>query len=103
MNELNAINAQYAKWKEAAPFKLMAICIDAGNLLNRMRPTANMNSWSFDVYGDINGDLQRFFSINDSNLPVSLILDKEKVVYRQSGFDTGTENYLLTKIQGLTR
>jgi cytochrome c biogenesis protein CcmG, thiol:disulfide interchange protein DsbE len=103
MNELNAINAQYTKWKEAAPFKLMAVCIDAGNLLNRMRPTANGNGWTFDVYADINGDLQKFFSINDSNLPVSLVLDKEKVVYRQSGFDTGTENYLFTKIQALAR
>jgi cytochrome c biogenesis protein CcmG/thiol:disulfide interchange protein DsbE len=103
MGELNAINAQYAKWKQAAPFKLMAICIDEGNLLNRMRPTANGNGWTFDVYGDINGDLQKFFSVNDNNLPVSLILDKEKVVYRQSGFDTGTENYLFAKIQDLAR
>ena len=103
MGELNAINAQYAKWKQTAPFKLMAVCIDEGNLLNRMRPTANGNGWTFDVYGDINGDLQKFFSINDSNLPVSLILYKEQVVYRQSGFEAGTESYLFTRIQGIAK
>jgi cytochrome c biogenesis protein CcmG, thiol:disulfide interchange protein DsbE len=103
IGELNAINAQYAKWKQTAPFRLMAVCIDEGNILNRMRPTANMNGWTFEVYGDLYGDLQKFFNVTDVNLPVSLILNKDQVVYRQSGFEAGSENYLFSKIQGLPK
>lgn len=99
VNELNAISTQYDKWKQAASFKLMAICIDEGNILNRMRPTAIMNGWTFDVYGDINGDLQRIFPA--PNLPESMILKNGQVVYQQAGFQTGSENYLFTKIKSL--
>src|SRR5579859_4724595 len=63
ISELNAINAQYEKRKQSLPFHLLAICADAGNLLNRMRPTANQNNWTFDVYGDMNGDLQEAFHV----------------------------------------
>jgi hypothetical protein len=100
VNELNAINAQYEKWKQAASFKLMAICVDEGNILNRMRPTAIMNGWTFDVYGDINGDLQRIFPA--PNLPESMILKNGQVVYQQAGFQAGSENYLFAKIKSLT-
>jgi len=99
INELNAINSQYAKWKKSASFHLLAICADAGNLLNRMRPTANQNNWTFDVYGDMNGDLQETFHVKD--LPESLILWKGQVVYQQSGFSPGSENFLFDKIRNL--
>lgn len=99
VNELNAINAQYEKWKQAASFKLIAICVDEGNILNRMRPTAIMNGWTFDVYGDINGDLQRIYPA--PNLPESMILKNGQVVYQQAGYEAGSENYLFTKIKSL--
>ncbi|MHA4811586.1 hypothetical protein ACX0G9_26050 [Flavitalea flava] len=100
INELNAINAHYEQWKQGAAFKLMAVCIDAGNNLNKMRPTANMNGWTFDIYADIDGDLRNILKSN--NLPQSMILSGGKVVYQQSGFDPGSENYLFTKILSLT-
>src|SRR5882757_3211663 len=99
INELNAINKQYEKWKQLASFKLMAICVDQGNLLNRMRPTFNMNGWTFDVYADINGDLQQALSSN--NVPQSMVLQNGKVVYQQSGFAAGTEDYLFSQVKNL--
>lgn len=101
INELNAINGHYEHWKQEAVFKLMAICADDGNNLNKMRPTANMNGWTFDVYADINGDLRSILRPN--NLPQSVILSGGKVVYQQSGFEPGSENYLFAKIQELSR
>ena len=99
MDELNAINKQYDGWKKLASFKFLAICVDQGNVLNRMRPTAIMNDWTFDVCGDSNGDLQKALHVN--NLPQSVILKKDQVLYQQSGFEAGTENYLFSKVQTL--
>ena len=99
IDELNAISKQYEKWKQLGSFRLLAVCIDEGNLLGRMRPTANMNGWTFDVFGDINGDLQRI--LHTGTLPQSFILDKGQVVYQQSGFAAGTEDYLFSKIAAL--
>ena len=99
IRELNAINVRYAKLKSPIPFALLAICVDAGNLLNLMRHTAMDNLWSFEVYADINGDLQK--ALHFTNLPQSLILNKGDVVYRQSGFEPGSEDYLFSRIQSL--
>ena len=99
IQELNAINAQYGKWTQPAPFLLLAICVDEGNLLSRMRNTAMQNIWTFGVYADINGDLQKAFHF--TNPPQSLILDKGQVVYQQSGFEPGTEDYLFNRLRTL--
>src|SRR5882762_364918 len=99
IDELNAINKQYDKWKQLTSFKLLAVCVDQGNILNRMRPTAIMNGWTFDVCGDSNGDLQKALHVN--NLPQSVILKKDQILYQQSGFEAGTENYLFSKVQAL--
>ncbi|HEX9514465.1 MAG TPA: thioredoxin-like domain-containing protein [Puia sp.] len=101
MNELNAINKQYDKWKQLASFKLIAVCVDQGNLLSRMRSTVNMNEWrGFDICADINGDLQQ--ALKGNNLPQAVILKNGQVVYQQSGFDAGAEDYLFSKIQALS-
>ena len=99
INELNAISAQYAQWKQRASFTLMAICVDEGSLVNRMRPTANQNGWTFDVYADISGQLQQALSF--SSVPQAMVLNKGQVVYQQAGYTAGTENYLFNKVLGL--
>jgi hypothetical protein len=99
IDELNALNTQYAKLKKPAPFTLLGICIDEGNLVNRMRPLAIQNSWVFDVYADIDGGLQR--QLHFSQVPQAFIVEKGEVVYEQSGFSSGSENYLLSKLQSL--
>jgi len=100
IQELNAINQRYEKLKQPLPFTLLAICVDQGNLLNRMRNTAMQNIWTFDVYADINGDLQRAFHY--ANPPQSLIVSKGEIVYQQSGFQPGAEDYLFSRIQTLS-
>jgi hypothetical protein len=101
IQELNAINANYQQWKTIASFKLMAICIDEGKSANKIRPLVNMNGWLFDVYSDFNGDLRKELSSN--NLPQALIMKRDRVLYQQSGFESGTENYLLQKMLSISR
>jgi cytochrome c biogenesis protein CcmG/thiol:disulfide interchange protein DsbE len=97
IDELNAINANYEKWKSDLHFKLMAVSVDEGKNANRVRPTVNMNGWTFDVYTDINGDLQK--ALNSNNLPQSVIIKKDKVLYLQSGYQRGSEIYLFEKLR----
>ena len=99
INELNALNAQYAKYKKPSSFLLLAISIDEGNLINRMRPTAQQNDWAFDVYADIDGGLQK--QLHFTEVPQAFIVEKGQVVFEQSGFSPGSESYLLSKIQSL--
>lgn len=99
INELNAINTKYEKWKKAVSFRLLAVAVDEDKSANRVKATANMNEWKFDVFTDINGELKR--ALNVSGPPQSMILRKEKVIYQQSGYDAGTEDYLFQKIQSL--
>ncbi|HTS44010.1 MAG TPA: redoxin domain-containing protein [Puia sp.] len=99
INELNAINKSYEKWKTAVPFKLLAVDVDEGNGTSRLRNTVNMYEWKFDVFSDINGDLRKI--LNSTKVPQALIIKKERVMYELSGFEPGTENYLLQKMQAI--
>jgi len=99
ISELTAINQRYAKLKQPLSFTLLAISVDEGNLVNHMRNTALQNEWTFEVYADVDEGLQH--ALHFTNAPQSLILNKGEIVYQQSGFEPGSENYLFSKIQSL--
>ncbi len=94
--ELNAINADLDKWKSAVPFRFMAISIDEGKDIRKLRPTYNMNSWTFELYNDLYGDLRR--ALHSNNLPQSMVIFKNQLIYQQSGWTSGSENYLFQKL-----
>jgi len=96
MNELNAINANLEKWKAAVPFRMLGISEDEGKMAGRVRGIYNMNSWTFEVYTDLYGDFRR--ALQSNNLPQSMIVFKNKIVYQQSGWTAGAENYLFQKL-----
>jgi hypothetical protein len=99
INALNAVNTQFENWQRLAKFKMMAVCVDEGKDVGRVRPMVNAYGWIFDVYIDINGDLRK--TLKSVNLPQSIILYKGQVLYQQSGFGTGSENYLIKRIEAL--
>ena len=78
------------------PFRFMAVSVDEGKLANRLRPIYNMNGWTFEVYSDIYGDLRK--ALHSNNLPQSMIVYKNEIIYQQSGWTAGTENYLFQKL-----
>jgi hypothetical protein len=55
-----------------------------------------MNSWTFEVFTDLYGDLRR--ALNSNNLPQSMIIFKNKIIYQQSGWAAGSEDYLYQKL-----
>lgn len=100
VSALNAINSNYERWQAAVNFRLMIVSIDEGKALSKVRPMVNMNEWTFDVYTDIKGDLRKALDAN--NLPESMIIKNGKLVYQQSGYESGSENYLFQKILTLS-
>ena len=100
LNALNAINKQFESWTHRAKFRMLAVCVDEGRDLGRVRPLVNSLGWVFDVFIDINGDLRK--NLKSVNLPQAFILFKGDVVYQQSGFGPGSEDFLIRKIQSVT-
>ena len=96
INELNAINGNLGQWKSAVPFRFLGVCVDEGKTANKVRPTYNMNSWTFEVFTDLYGDLRR--ALHSNNLPQSMIIFKNKIIYQQSGYTAGSENYFFQKL-----
>jgi len=96
ITELNSINSNLEKWQGLTPFRFMAVCVDEGKAAGKMRATYNMNGWTFDSFWDLYGDLRR--AMHSNNLPQSMIIYKNEIVYEQSGWTEGTENYLIRKL-----
>ena len=96
ITELNSINTNLEHWQSLMPFRFMAVSVDEGKLANRLRPVYNQNSWTFEAYSDLYGDLRK--AMHSNNLPQSMILYKNEIIYEQSGWTVGTENYLIQKL-----
>jgi cytochrome c biogenesis protein CcmG, thiol:disulfide interchange protein DsbE len=96
ISELNSINTNLESWQNMKHFRFLAVSVDEGNAANKLRPVYNMNEWKFEAYDDLYGDLRK--SLHSNNFPQSLILYKNEIVYEQSGWTTGTENYLIQQI-----
>jgi hypothetical protein len=101
VTELNSINANLEKWQNLAHFRFMAVCVDEGNTLHRMRPMYNMNGWTFDSYADIYGDLRR--ALHSENLPQSMIVYKGEIVYEQNGWTQGSDSYLIQRLMSVKK
>ena len=101
ITELNSISTNLEHWQTMVPFRFMAVSVDEGKTASRFRPTYNMNGWTFEAYVDLYGDLRR--ALHSNNFPQSMILYKNEVVYEQSGWTSGTENYLIQRLASMKR
>lgn len=99
ITELNSINTNLEQWQKQVPFRFMAISADEGKMAGRFRTTYNMNAWTFEAYVDLYGDLRR--TLHSNNLPQSMIIFKNEIIYEQSGWTPGTENYLIDRLLSL--
>jgi hypothetical protein len=96
ITELNTINANLENWQRMRPFRFLAVSVDEGIAANKLRPVYNMNEWKFEAYDDLYGDLRR--SLHSNNFPQSIIMYKNDIIYQQTGWTAGTENYLFQRI-----
>lgn len=99
ITELNSINVNLEKWQALKAFRFMAVSIDESKAASRMRPIYNMNGWTFDSYVDLYGELRK--ALHSNNIPQSIIVFKNEVIYEQSGWTEGSENYLIQRLTSL--
>lgn len=99
INELDAIHQKYDKLKEELNMEVIAVSIDDTRTQKRVKPLLNGKKWSYDVLLDTNQDLKRALSI--VNVPYTIVVKNEKIVYISNGYSQGAEEELYTKLKEL--
>jgi peroxiredoxin len=100
LRELQAVNAELKEWKKKVNVKLVAISTDDARTQRRVLAFVKSKKWSFDVYIDPNGDLQR--SMNILSIPHTIILNKSgEMIYRHSAYAMGDEAKYFEVLKGL--
>lgn len=99
LNELDAINEHYESWKKELNMELVAVSIDDSRTQKRVKPLLNGKNWSYTILLDTNQDLKRALSI--ANVPYTLVVKNQKIVYIHNGYSQGAEIELYNKLKEL--
>lgn len=92
LRELGAIHEVYKTWQEETGVQLIAISTDDSRTKNRVKPLINGKGWDYTILLDTNQDLKRRFHIG--NIPHTIVIKNNEVVYRHSGYVPGAEDEL---------
>lgn len=96
--ELKAIHEVYPDWQEETGMRLIAISIDEGQNVSKVKPLVDSEGWEYEVLLDTNSELKRTLGIQ--SIPHVLILDgKGKIVESHSGYTEGSEEHIIEKIR----
>lgn len=101
LKELDAISEVYDDWKDETNVELIAVSVDDSRTVKRVKPLVNGKDWDYKVLLDTNSDLKR--ALNASNIPLTLIIKDNKIVYEHMSYVPGAENELFEKIKKLTK
>lgn len=99
IKELTAFNENLSLIEQELNAKLFSISIDDARTASRIKPMMHGNSWEFEVIPDSNQDIKRMFNIID--IPHTLLIYKNKIVYESTGYLIGDESVLFEKIGAL--
>lgn len=98
--ELKAIHEVYPDWQDETGMKLIAISIDEGQNVSKVKPLVDAEGWEYEVLVDANSDFKRALGIQ--NIPHVLIIDGEgNIVESHSGYTEGSEEHIIEKIREL--
>ncbi len=98
--ELKAIHEMYPDWQEETGMRLIAISIDQGQNINKVKPMVDAEGWEYQVLLDPNSDFKRALGIQ--MIPHLLILDGDgNIVESRSGYTEGAESHIIEKIREL--
>lgn len=100
--ELKAIHEVYSDWQDETGVKVIAISIDEGQNVQKVKPMVNAAGWEFQVLLDSNSDFRR--SLGISLIPHTLIVDGAgNIVEQHKGYTEGGEEELITKVRSLIK
>jgi peroxiredoxin len=97
INELDAIQENYADWQEETNFKVIAISIDNARTSSRVKPLVNGKEWDYEILLDANQDFKR--AVNANTVPHVLIVKNNKILYSHVGYTPGAEIDLYEKVK----
>lgn len=98
--ELKAINEVYPDWQDETGMRLIAISIDEGQNVSKVKPLVDSEGWEYEVLLDTNSELKRTLGIQ--SIPHVLIIDGDgKIVESHSGYTEGSEEHIIEKIREL--
>ena len=100
--ELNAIHQVYEEWQDETGLKVIAISIDQGQNINKVKPLVDSFGWDYDVLLDPNGDFKRAMNVN--MIPAVFVVDGNgKIVDTRTGYTDGSEEHLIEKVRELLK
>ena len=99
LKELDAISEVYEDWQEETNVKLIAVSIDDSRTVKRVKPLINGKDWGYEILLDVNADLKR--ALNASNIPLTVLVKDNKIVYEHMSYVPGAEDELYEKIKEL--
>lgn len=98
--ELKAIHEMYPDWQDETGMRLIAISIDQGQNINKVKPMVDSEGWEYEILLDPNSEFRRALGIQ--MIPHLLIIDgKGKIAESRSGYTEGAENHIIEKIREL--
>lgn len=99
INELDAINENYAAWSKELNMEVIAVSIDDSRTQKRVKPLLNGKKWPYTVLLDTNQDLKRALGV--ANVPYTIVVKNKKIVYIHNGYSQGGEKELYNKLKEL--
>lgn len=99
LKEMTAFNENLSLIEQELNSKLFSISIDDSRTVSRIKPMIHGNSWKFEVIPDGNQEIKRMFNIID--IPHTLLIYKNKIVYETTGYLIGDEKILFEKIRAI--
>lgn len=100
--ELDAIAEVYEDWQQETGVKIIAVSIDQGQNINKVKPLVDNHGWEYDVLLDPNSDFKRALGIQ--MIPYVLIVDGTgNIVYKHNGYTDGAETELIEKVRELLK
>lgn len=100
--ELRAISEVYSDWQEETGMRLIAVSIDQGQNINKVKPMVDAEEWEYEILLDPNGDFRRALGIQ--LIPHVLIIDGNgKIIESRSGYAEGAESHIIEKIRELRK
>ncbi|PZR20495.1 MAG: thiol:disulfide interchange protein [Flavobacterium psychrophilum] len=99
INELDAINENYAEWSKELNMEVIAVSIDDTRTQKRVKPLLNGKKWPYTVLLDTNQDLKRALGV--ANPPYTVVVKNKKIVYIHNGYSQGAEKELYNQLKQL--
>ena len=98
--ELKAIDELYDEWRQETGVRIIAVAVDEGQNINKVKPLVDQNGWRYDVLLDPNSELRQ--ALNIQMIPYTILFDGQgNIVYKHNGYTDGAEIELYEKIKAL--